>query len=82
MRLVFRSAPINRTALFAIREAGAPKRQRGGAAGMPTVAATPQRPGGSHQVTLWDEIAPPAPPPVPVDAMHAGESNAATYRKA
>jgi hypothetical protein len=57
-------------------------RQRGGALGMVMVAATPQlmRIGG-NQVTLWDEIAPPSPLPVPVDAARAAQGNVATYQR-
>ncbi|SEA22974.1 hypothetical protein [Paraburkholderia sartisoli] len=54
-------------------------RQRGGAAGMVMVAATPQMRGGS--VTLWDEIAPPTPMPVPVDAARAAQSNVTSYTR-
>jgi hypothetical protein len=55
-------------------------RQRGGASGLTMVAATPQMLQGSGaSVTLWDEIAPPAPLPVPVDSARAAQSNAASY---
>ncbi len=54
-------------------------RQRGGAVGMVMVAATPQMRGGS--VTLWDEIAPPTPLPIPVDAARATQSNVASYTR-
>jgi hypothetical protein len=54
-------------------------RQRGGAVGMVMVAATPQMRGGS--VTLWDEIAPPTPMPVPVDAARAAQSNVTSYTR-
>jgi hypothetical protein len=53
-------------------------RQRGGASGLTMIAATPDRLRGSS-VTLWDEIAPPAPLPVPVDAARAAQSNVASY---
>ncbi|WP_246641665.1 hypothetical protein [Paraburkholderia edwinii] len=53
-------------------------RQRGGASGLTMVAATPDLLRGSS-VTLWDEIAPPAPLPVPVDAARTAQSNAASY---
>jgi hypothetical protein len=53
-------------------------RQRGGASGLTMVAATPQLLRGAS-VTLWDEIAPPAPLPVPVDAARAAQSNVASY---
>ncbi|OLL30261.1 hypothetical protein BTH42_18295 [Burkholderia sp. SRS-W-2-2016] len=57
-------------------------RQRGGAIGMLMVAATPQlRHVGGNQVTLWDEIAPPSPLPVPVDAARAAQGNVATYQR-
>ena len=54
--------------------------QRGGASGMLMVAATPQLMRGGT-VTLWDEIAPPAPLPVPVDAAHTAQSNVASYTR-
>lgn len=53
-------------------------RQRGGAVGMVMVAATPQLMRG-NSVTLWDEIAPPAPLPIPVDAGQAAQGNVASY---
>ncbi|WP_233802651.1 hypothetical protein [Paraburkholderia sp. HP33-1] len=57
-------------------------RQRGGAVGLLMVAATPQlMQGGGNQVTLWDEIAPPSPLPVPVDAARAAQGNVATYQR-
>jgi hypothetical protein len=57
-------------------------RQRGGAVGMLMVAATPQlMQSGGNQVTLWDEIAPPSPLPVPVDAARAAQGNVATYQR-
>ncbi|MCC8395022.1 hypothetical protein LJ656_20740 [Paraburkholderia sp. MMS20-SJTR3] len=57
-------------------------RQRGGAVGMVMVAATPQlRHGSGNQVTLWDEIAPPSPLPVPLDAARAAQGNVATYQR-
>ena len=53
-------------------------RQRGGAVGMVMVAAAPQLRGNG--VTLWDEIAPPTPLPVPVDAARAQQgSNVSSY---
>ena len=53
-------------------------RQRGTGPGLMTVAASMQ---GlrSAQVTLWDEIAPPAPVPVPADSAHPAQSNAVSY---
>ena len=55
-------------------------RQRGGAFGMTVVAATPQlMRGNGSNVTLWDEIAPPSPLPVPVDAARAAQGNVAMY---
>lgn len=53
-------------------------RQRGTGPGLMTVAASMQ---GLHssQVTLWDEIAPPAPVPVPADSAHPAQSNAVSY---
>ncbi|MBP0591732.1 hypothetical protein J8I87_18755 [Paraburkholderia sp. LEh10] len=56
-------------------------RQRGGAAGMVMmVAATPQLMRGAS-VTLWDEIAPPSPLPVPIDAARAAQGNVANYQR-
>jgi hypothetical protein len=55
-------------------------RQRGGAVGMVMVAATPQLMRGSS-VTLWDEIAPPTPLPVPIDAARAAQGNVANYQR-
>ncbi|MDR3095503.1 MAG: hypothetical protein LBV73_00340 [Paraburkholderia sp.] len=55
-------------------------RQRGGAVGMVMVAATPQLMRG-NSVTLWDEIAPPAPLPIPVDAGQAAQGNIASYTR-
>jgi hypothetical protein len=58
-------------------------RQRGGAVGMLMVAATPQLTRGSSggRVTLWDEIAPPSPLPIPLDAARAAQGNVATYQR-
>jgi hypothetical protein len=57
-------------------------RQRGGALGMVMVAATPQLThGNGASVTLWDEIAPPSPLPVPVDAARAAQGNVAMYQR-
>ncbi len=62
--------------------------QRGRATGMLMVAAAPQllvtsSSGGSggNGVTLWDEIAPPTPLPIPVDAQRAMQSNNASYTR-
>jgi hypothetical protein len=65
--------------------------QRGRATGMLMVAAAPQLlvtsgSGGSggnggNGVTLWDEIAPPTPLPIPVDAQRAMQSNNASYTR-
>jgi len=55
-------------------------RQRGGAVGMVMVAATPQLLRGNG-VTLWDEIAPPVPLPIPVDASQAAQGNIASYTR-
>ncbi|MFC5428536.1 hypothetical protein ACFPTO_06920 [Paraburkholderia denitrificans] len=55
--------------------------QRGGAVGMLMVAATPQLMRGGGSVTLWDEIAPPAPLPVPVDNSQAAQGNIANYTR-
>ncbi|MFT0169083.1 hypothetical protein ACLKMY_08650 [Paraburkholderia mimosarum] len=56
-------------------------RQRGGAVGMVMVAATPQLMRGNNSVTLWDEIAPPAPLPIPVDATQNAQGNVASYTR-
>ena len=56
-------------------------RQRGGAVGMVMVAATPQLMRGNNNVTLWDEIAPPAPLPIPVDATQNAQGNIASYTR-
>ncbi|HZZ11230.1 MAG TPA: hypothetical protein VFE79_11125 [Paraburkholderia sp.] len=58
-------------------------RQRGGAIGMLMVAGTPQLMRGSSNgtVTLWDEIAPPSPLPIPVDAARAAQGNVANYQR-
>lgn len=56
--------------------------QRGRAAGMVMVAATPQMLGTTgNSVTLWDEIAPPTPMPIPVDAQRAMQSNTTSYTR-
>jgi hypothetical protein len=56
--------------------------QRGGAVGMVMVAATPQlMRGNNNNVTLWDEIAPPAPLPIPVDATQNTQGNVASYTR-
>ncbi|MCI0150816.1 hypothetical protein KNO81_33655 [Paraburkholderia sediminicola] len=56
--------------------------QRGGFGGMLMVAATPQlMRGNSNSVTLWDEIAPPSPLPVPVDAAHSSQGNVTSYQR-
>lgn len=59
--------------------------QRGGFGGMLMVAATPQlmhgnASGGNH-VTLWDEIAPPSPMPIPVDVARSAQGNVTTYQR-
>lgn len=61
-------------------------RQRGGAVGMVMVAATPQLMRGNgnsgrNSVTLWDEIAPPSPLPIPIDAARAAQGNVANYQR-
>jgi hypothetical protein len=68
-----RYAPLDEDAL---------SQQRGGAPGPVTVASTPQLMAGSGSVTLWDEIAPPAPMPIPVDAQQrAIQGNNASYTR-
>jgi hypothetical protein len=60
-------------------------RQRGGAVGMVMVATTPQlmrgNGGSGNSVTLWDEIAPPSPLPIPIDAARAAQGNIANYQR-
>lgn len=60
-------------------------RQRGGAVGMVMVAAAPQlmrgNAGSGTNVTLWDEIAPPSPLPIPIDAARAAQGNVANYQR-
>jgi type II secretory pathway pseudopilin PulG len=53
--------------------------QRGTGLGLMTVAAAAQAGGGARSVTLWDELAPPAPAPLPVDTAHVAQSNAVSY---
>lgn len=53
--------------------------QRGTGVGLITVAASAQTLAGGSSVTLWDEIAPPAPVPVPVDTSHVAQSNSVSY---
>jgi hypothetical protein len=57
--------------------------QRGGFSGMLMVAATPQlmRANGGNSVTLWDEIAPPSPLPIPVDVARSAQGNVTTYQR-
>ena len=59
--------------------------QRGRATGMLMVAAAPQllvtNNSGGNGVTLWDEIAPPTPLPIPIDAQRAMQSNNASYTR-
>jgi hypothetical protein len=54
-------------------------RQRGTGPGLMTVGASMQALKGTPSVTLWDEIAPPAPMPIPADSSHAAQSNAVSY---
>ncbi|PRX30339.1 hypothetical protein B0G75_107373 [Paraburkholderia sp. BL18I3N2] len=59
-------------------------RQRRGAVGTVMVAAAPQLMrgnGGGNNVTLWDEIAPPSPLPIPIDAARAAQGNVANYQR-
>jgi hypothetical protein len=44
-----------------------------------TVGASMQLLKGTPSVTLWDELAPPAPLPIPADSSHAAQSNAVSY---
>lgn len=59
--------------------------QRGGFSGMLMVAATPQLMrgvgGGGNGVTLWDEIAPPSPLPIPVDVARSAQGNVTSYQR-
>jgi hypothetical protein len=49
------------------------------------VAATPQMMrtagNGGNGVTLWDEIAPPSPLPIPVDVARSAQGNVTTYQR-
>ncbi|MGN6651669.1 hypothetical protein [Trinickia sp.] len=54
-------------------------RQRGTGPGLMTVAASTQALQNGHSVTLWDEIAPPVPAPVPADSARPAQSNAVSY---
>ncbi|WJF91038.1 hypothetical protein QS306_05135 [Paraburkholderia bonniea] len=61
--------------------------QRGGAVGQLMIAATPQlmrsnSTSTSNSITLWDEMAPPMPLPVPVDAAtRSTQSNLTSYQR-
>jgi len=55
--------------------------QRGGAIGMLMVAGTAQLLHGGASVTLWDEIAPPTPLPIPVDNSQSAQGNVASYTR-
>lgn len=55
--------------------------QRGRAPGYVTISTSAQLTTGSASVTLWDEIAPPAPMPMPVDAQRAMQGNNASYTR-
>jgi hypothetical protein len=50
-----------------------------------TRAATPQfmrdNSGGCSNVTLWDEIAPPLPLPIPIDSTRAAQGKLGTYQR-
>ncbi|RKP52012.1 hypothetical protein D7S89_00125 [Trinickia fusca] len=52
--------------------------ERGSGLGAVTVAATPELIERTHSVTLWDELAPPAPAPVPVDTAKTAQVNVLT----
>ncbi|HTH76458.1 MAG TPA: hypothetical protein VL635_18850 [Trinickia sp.] len=54
-------------------------RQRGTGPGLMAVAVSGPMLHGSHSVTLWDEIAPPSPVPVPADASQVAQGNAVSY---
>ncbi|WP_116136413.1 hypothetical protein [Trinickia diaoshuihuensis] len=54
-------------------------RQRGTGPGLMTVGAPMLALHGAPSVTLWDEIAPPAPVPVPADSSHVAQSNTVSY---
>ncbi|MEW6341730.1 MAG: hypothetical protein RXR20_30150 [Paraburkholderia sp.] len=59
--------------------------QRGGFSGMLMVAATPQlmrsAGNGGNGVTLWDEIVPPSPLPIPVDVARSAQGNVTSYQR-
>jgi hypothetical protein len=58
---------------------GALAHQRGTGPGLMTVGAPMLALHGAPSVTLWDEIAPPAPVPVPADSAHVAQSNTVSY---
>ena len=55
--------------------------QRGRAPGFVMVAATPQMLGTPPSVTLWDELTPPTPLPIPVDTQRTMQGNTVTYTR-
>lgn len=55
--------------------------QRGGRNDMATVTATPEMSAGLLSVTLWDELARPAPAPRPVDTGGTTQFNAISYTR-
>ncbi|MGG1944328.1 hypothetical protein AB1286_05895 [Trinickia sp. NRRL B-1857] len=54
-------------------------RQRGTGPGLMNVGAPMLALHGAPSVTLWDEIAPPAPVPVPADSAHVAQTNTVSY---
>ena len=52
---------------------------RGTGPGLMAVGAPMLALHGAPSVTLWDEIAPPAPVPVPADSAHVAQSNTVSY---
>jgi hypothetical protein len=55
--------------------------QRGGRNDMATVTAIPEISAGLLSVTLWDELARPAPAPRPVDTGGTTQFNAISYTR-
>ena len=79
------SIPANATTSDLALDDQALSQQRGGFGGMLMVAATPQlmhgNTSGGNGVTLWDEIAPPSPMPIPVDVARSAQGNVTTYQR-
>ncbi|AYX28957.1 lipoprotein [Burkholderia pseudomallei] len=73
-------AALGRAERCARVDDGAFARQRDHAP-MPVPVATPRPLVDGTAVTLWDEIGPPAPMPVPTDARHTVRGDGANYTR-